>query len=250
MLNQINSVLKSKNWHSNQRLRMFILLCISTLFNFALLGYRMYHLEFNYTQIDAVKNIDMLKGTTSFLFLVWNLFLAWIPYWIAISMGSIHRQFSSWLLTGTCLIGWLLFFPNAPYILTDFLHLRSRAPIPQWYDLMLIASFAWTGLILGLLSLYEVQRFLKDQIGNRLAWVIAICCIFLCGFGIYVGRFLRWNSWDVFTRPIDLITQLVEVVSRPDIYGNTVGISLVLGVFLLLAYLKMVLLIDAKVILR
>jgi len=106
--------------------------------------------------------------------------------------------------------------------------------------MMLIASFAWTGLMLGLLSLYEVQLFFKKQLGNFTAWSISIVSIFLCGFGIYIGRFLRWNSWDIVTNPVSLLSQLWDVISNPSVYGNTVGISVILGTFLLLAYLKMV----------
>ncbi len=232
---------KKKNlFRDDQQMRLFIILCLSTLFNFALLGVRMYHLEFNYSEISSVDDIKALRGTTGFLFLVWNLFLAWIPYWIALSLEPAYRQYGSKIIAGCLLFTWLLFFPNAPYILTDLLHLRSRAPIPKWYDLMLIASFAWTGLMLGLLSLHEIHLFLKKQIGKRWAWTLAVVSIFLCGFGIYVGRFLRWNSWDIVTNPLQLITQLWEVITEPGMYGNTMGVSIVLAIFLLLAYLKMV----------
>ncbi len=234
-------VTKFKNlFRDDKQFRLFIILCLSTLFNFTLLGVRMHHLEFTYSDVNSVNDIKALRGTTGFLFLVWNLFLAWIPYWISISIGPAYKHYGSKIIIACLLVTWLLFFPNAPYILTDLLHLRSRAPIPKWYDMMLIASFAWTGLILGLLSLYEVQLFLKKQIGNILAWTISITSIFLCGFGIYVGRFLRWNSWDIITHPISLLSQVSDVILNPGIYGNTVGISIVLGMFLLLAYLKMV----------
>jgi len=234
-------ITKFKNlFRDDQQFRLFIILCLSTLFNVALLGMRMHHLGFDYKDIDSVQDIQALRGATGFLFLIWNLFLAWIPYWISITIGPVYKHYGSKIIVACLLMTWLLFFPNAPYILTDLLHLRSRAPIPVWFDMMLIASFAWTGLILGLLSLYEVQIFLRKQLGNFVAWSVSIVSIFLGGFGIYVGRFLRWNSWDIITHPISLFSQLWDVVSHPGVYGNTVGISVVLGTFLLLAYLKMV----------
>jgi uncharacterized membrane protein len=225
-----------------QQFHLFVLLCLSTAFNFALIGVRIYHLDLEYQQLNSVNDLRLLRGTTGFLFLIWNLLLAWVPYCISLVLERSSRRFNSGILTCLLLVSWLLFFPNAPYILTDFLHLRNRAPIPYWYDLMLLASFAWTGLILGLLSLYEVQLFLRKRIGNWLSWLSAVAAIFLCGFGIYLGRFLRWNSWDVLTQPTALAAELFDMICHPSSAGNELGIALVLSVFLLLAYLKMVLL--------
>jgi uncharacterized membrane protein len=241
MLNILKSLFRDE-----QQFHLFVLLCLSTAFNFALIGVRMYHLDLTYHQLNSVNDLRLLRGTTGFLFLIWNLFLAWVPYWISLVLERSSRRFKSSILTGFLLLSWLLFFPNAPYILTDFLHLRNRAPIPYWYDLMLLASFAWTGLILGLLSLYEVQLFLRKRVGNWLSWFVAVTAIFLCGFGIYLGRFLRWNSWDVLTKPTTLAVDLFDIICHPFTAGNELGIALVLSVFLLLAYLKMVLLMGSR----
>lgn len=239
MLSTIKSLFRD-----TQQVHLFILLCLSTAFGFALIGVRISHLGFNFNQINDVTNLDILRGTSSFLFLIWNLFLAWIPYWISLTLERSSKKFNSTVISGLLLISWLLFFPNAPYIITDLLHLRSRAPIPHWYDVMLFASFAWTGLMLGLLSLYEVQLFLRKRIGNTGSWFLTISAIFLCGFGIYLGRFLRWNSWDVITQPGSLFSELFEIITDPSAAESGLGITIVLSVFLLIAYLKMILLLG------
>lgn len=235
------TILKSL-FRDEQQFQLFGLMLVSTAFNFLLIGVRIYHLDINFQKIDSISDLKILRGTTGFLFLIWNLFLAWIPYCLSLTLEKSHRKFNSKILTGLLLASWLLFFPNAPYILTDLLHLRFRAPIPHWYDVMLLASFAWTGLILGLLSLYEVQLFFRKRMGKVISWVLVLAAIFLCGFGIYLGRFLRWNSWDVLTKPMFILEELFSLIIHPTAAGQEIGITLVLSVFLLLAYLQMVLL--------
>ncbi|MEO1514403.1 MAG: DUF1361 domain-containing protein [Bacteroidota bacterium] len=223
----------------SKRLRIFLILCLSTAFNFALIGGRLWYLGIDLTEIATTQDYYKLRGSTTFLFLVWNLFLAWIPYWIAISLESIHQWFGKGMLSFLALLAWLFFFPNAPYILTDLLHLRSRAPIPHWYDLMLIASCAWTGLMLGLLSLYEVQVFLRRRFSAGFSWVAVSLFIMACGYGIYLGRYLRWNSWDVLAQPLSLFHDIWQSFLDPVLFRHSMQVSLVLSGFLMLAYLMM-----------
>jgi len=178
------------------------------------------------------------------MFLIWNLFLAWIPYWISLSIEKITRLTGSRVIVGSMLICWLLFFPNAPYIVTDLLHLKSRSPIPKWYDMMVLVSFAWTGLMLGFLSLYEIQLFLKKRLHAKLVWVLTISAIILCAFGIYLGRFLRWNSWDAIINPTSLFQDIAVSFSNPMAYSNSFNITLVFSAFLFLAYLTLIALIG------
>ena len=92
----------------------------------------------------------------AYRFLDWNLFLAWIPLALALAALASSRH-GRGFLTFVLGILWLLFFPNAPYMLTDFIHLRQSPTTPLWYDGLMISSFAWTALLLGLVSLYLMQ---------------------------------------------------------------------------------------------
>lgn len=234
-----------KNLFRNEKqFRLFSLLFLSTCFCFALIATRMYYMGFSISEVQSTDDIASLRGTTTFLFLVWNLFLAWIPYWIALSIDVFHQKFNSKILTGIVLSSWLFFLPNAPYIVTDLLHLRWRQPIPMWYDMMLIVSFAWTGLMLGFFSLHEIQLFLKKRVNNIIAWIFIIFAISLTGFGIFLGRFLRWNTWDILTNPISLFHDIGITLLYPFAQDSSFGIAIVSSVFLLLGYLTLNTLVD------
>lgn len=227
MINEINI-----DFSNQQRLRIFLLLTASTLFSFSLFTYRLEYVDFDYSKIQNVQDICFYRGSSTFFFLNWNLFLAWIPYLIALSLPFLFRKFNSKIIIAGALLCWLLFFPNAPYIVTDFLHLRKRAGIPLWYDMMLFMSFAWTGLILGYISLLEVQIFLRNFFSKTMVNVASIIALLLGGFGIYLGRFQRWNSWDIVTQPLSLFADILNILAQP----HTLGLAIVLSAFLLLGY--------------
>ena len=229
-----------KLFRDQRQYRLFIVLCLATLFNFSMIGVRIYHLNMSLPDVATTQDLSRLRGTTTFLFLVWNLFLAWIPYWVALAIGPMHESNKSKIFSTLLFFTWLFFFPNAPYILTDLLHLKSRSPIPHWYDLMLIASFAWTGLMLGLLSLYEIHLFLRKKMGNFRSWAVVILCIALCGYGVYLGRYLRWNTWDLIAQPLELSKDIIYTLRHPFMHMDTLGIAIIIAVFMLLAYLTIV----------
>jgi uncharacterized membrane protein len=168
-------------------------------------------------------------------FLLWNLFLAWIPFiistYIVLRQDKIARPLF-WLLT----VMWLLFFPNAPYILTDIFHLKQRIPVPLWFDLILVLSYAWTGLLLGLLSLMDLHKIITQRAGIVTGWLFAFISIGLGSFGIYLGRYQRWNSWDVFTNPFSLASDIAHKVIHPFTNPRLFGITIFFTVFLMLVY--------------
>jgi uncharacterized membrane protein len=146
-------------------------------------------------------------GTTAYLFFFWNLFLAWVPVGAALLFyGLAARQSRAWPLLLAAAAVWFLFFPNAPYIVTDFVHLRERPPVPYWYDIVAVMAFAQTGLFLGYLSLYLMQEVVRAWIGRWAGWLFALAMLGLSGFGVYLGRFLRWNSWDALVDPIGIMS--------------------------------------------
>jgi uncharacterized membrane protein len=136
------------------------------------------------------------------LYLPWNLLLAWVP-WIATTLLDRWDQ-SAQIQKGkrlTAMAVWFFFFPNAPYILTDLVHLGPKYYGHYWVDMLLILLVAFTGLLLGFLSLQSMQQRVARRFHWPAAWLFVMAMSLLSGMGIYAGRFLRWNSWDVVARP-------------------------------------------------
>lgn len=175
------------------------------------------------------------SGRKSFFFLSWNLLLAMVPLVFssaALALASIGMR----RLALLALVPWLLFLPNAPYILTDLLHLKARAPIPLWYDMVMILAFALTGLLLGYFSLMQAERVLLRSFKRPVVFLINGAVLFLCGFGIYLGRFLRWNSWEIVTRPRSFAEVISDRVLDPTAHPQTWAVTLLLGGLLTITY--------------
>jgi uncharacterized membrane protein len=173
----------------------------------------------------------------TFVFLVWNIFLAVIPYAVSTLLVLYHEKIKNrWLLAIHFLL-WLCFFPNAPYILTDLFHLKQRSGVPYWYDLALILFFAWNGLMLGYASLLDIQSVLTRHFNRLVGWIVAIGSLVLGSFGIYLGRYLRWNSWDVLSSPKGLLHDIAVRVLDPMAHQQTYGVTLIFSAFLVLGYL-------------
>jgi uncharacterized membrane protein len=171
-------------------------------------------------------------------FLVWNLFLAWIPYACSLLMAFLHRflPVRPWLYAAIGIV-WLLFFPNAPYILTDFVHLQKMTPFAWWYDLMLVQSFSWSGVFLGVISLYIVQAFVRERIGAVACRIFVGIIIGLTGLGIYLGRYVRLNSWDFFLHPRGVIRNALAPFMDPVNHQQALYVMVLYSSFLLVCYL-------------
>lgn len=159
----------------------------------------------------------LYAGYLSHYGLAWNLLLAWMPMMSALIVYNLSktRRRAAWLLILPCLAFWLLFFPNAPYILTDILHLRQRPGVPLWYDLILLIAFAWTGTFLGLVSLYLMQGLVQRRAGARTGWLFTFGVLAAGGFGVYLGRFPRYNSWDALLNPATLAYDVLFHIRHP-----------------------------------
>jgi uncharacterized membrane protein len=172
-------------------------------------------------------------GDAYYRFLVWNLILAWVPLVLAVvAYGRARRRLD--LTLALPLVPWLLFFPNAPYLLTDFIHLGA-GPAPLWYDALMLSAFAWTGLLLGFASLYLVQLILRRAFGPVAAWLGVLLALSLGSIGVYVGRFIGFNSWDALLHPI----RVAEVVNDQlaTVPTRTAAALLALVAFLSVGYL-------------
>ena len=180
------------------------------------------------------------SGATTYIGLPWNLFLAWIPYVASLWAVRLHNAWPGrwWLLLIPGAL-WLAFFPNAPYILTDFWHLSHRPPVPVWFDLGLLSLFALTGLFLGILSLRAMQRLVEHYLGWLLGWAFVLASLGLCGLGIYLGRFLRWNSWDLVLNPRGVLADVVVRLANPLDHAQTYGVTLLFGAILFVCYLTL-----------
>lgn len=192
-------------------------------------------------------------GTPRYFFFAWNLFLAWQPYLAALAAAALaprgERDRQSglasawsglrWIGVALCGLLWLLFLPNALYIMTDFVHLPGMDFV-WWYEVGLLLAFAWAGCILGVASLHIMQGLVRVRAGVVASWAFVLASGALCGLGIYLGRFLRWNSWEVFTSPRSLARELLAVLSDPLNYPRLIGVSGLFACFLLLGYLTLV----------
>ena len=184
----------------------------------------------------------LMTGQLTYIFLAWNLFLAWIPFALSQKLISVKNRWKILFLTGL----WLLFLPNAPYIITDFLHLKQRLPVPYWYDILLLFSAALNGLLLGLVSLFTVEKFLANRYGNKISGIIILCSFFLCAFGIYMGRYLRWNSWDIIVNPGEVGADILERVFNPFAHFGTWSVTFLFGSFFYVMYYSVKNFIDHK----
>jgi uncharacterized membrane protein len=176
-------------------------------------------------------------GTTAYLFFFWNLFLAWVPLGAALTFyGLAARRSRHWPFALVAAAIWFLFFPNAPYIVTDIVHLRVMPPVPYWYDIICVMAFAQTGLFLGYLSLYLMQEVIRAWMGRWVGWLFALTMLGLSAFGVYLGRFLRWNSWDALANPIVTLRDVARV-ANPWNDVRPLAFSMTFFAFALVCYL-------------
>tara|TARA_R110002051_G_scaffold101623_5_gene172463 strand:- start:1314 stop:1991 length:678 start_codon:yes stop_codon:yes gene_type:complete len=152
-----------------------------------------------------------MKITNShfYIFLIWNLFLAGIPYIISQTIKNHVLLQSSKVYRYFGLITWIIFLPNSPYIITDLIHLENGNSNLVWFDLFLVFVFAVNGLLLGLLSMLDMFQIISFRYSKKVACITMIKASFLAGYGIYLGRFLRFNSWDIMIQPKSLFNQMI-----------------------------------------
>lgn len=175
-------------------------------------------------------------GTPGYLFLFWNLFLASIPLIVTWNLNTLKNRpvsnWKFWLFTGI----WLLFLPNAPYLVTDLLHLSYSSHRLIWFDTIVIFSFALTGLIFTLISLQMMSDILRRKFGKNIERILISISIFASGFGVYLGRYQRFNSWDIIHRPGNLFLEVADRFVHPFDHPRTWAMTIIVGVFLHILY--------------
>lgn len=180
-----------------------------------------------------------VSGVPCFRFLLWNLFLAGLPAAFSAGLKRAHDTRAPWWVCAAWFGAWLLFLPNAPYIVTDFIHAYPRPEAPHWFDVALFASFACTGLLFAFASVAEVQGVVRSRLGAWPSWLVANGALLLSGFGIYLGRMQRWNSWDTLAEPGRLLATIAARVLDPGAHPRTLAVTIVYGVTLCVGYLAL-----------
>src|SRR3989344_4120522 len=176
----------------------------------------------------------IIWGKFSFVFILWNIFLAFTPFIISSILLLLSKE--NKLGKAVFIIGlflWLIFIPNAPYIITDFIHLGTTRSIPVIYDILLLFSSASVGLILGFYSLFHIEQIFRNKYSKRKTSILIVIVTILMSFGIYIGRFLRFNSWDIFTNHTSLVNNIWKIISQSAVH---LEVYLYTGLFFLFLY--------------
>ena len=164
-------------------------------------------------------------------FLIWNLALAWIPLLFAAGFAALRR--SLWHLP--LMLGWLAFLPNSVYLVTDLSHLGDGVDL--WRHVLQYGFAAWTGIMLGVVSLRLIHARTERDYGVVFGWMVVVVSIGLCGIGVVIGRFQRWNSWDLVTQPKSVLATTLEWMRSPFAHHQSTGVALAVAAFFGLAYL-------------
>lgn len=175
-------------------------------------------------------------GSSGYIFLPWNLFLAFVPYgitwWMTRNVSIMENKIKFFI----ALAAWLLFIPNSFYIITDLVHFTHIRTAPKWFDLLLIFSFAWNGILCGIISLRRVETIMALLRGKQFSVFIVFAVMWLCAFGVYIGRFLRYNSWDIITDPFSLGGEILDMIIHPFANEYAWGMTICYSVFMTIIY--------------
>ncbi len=153
-----------------------------------------------------------LFNSSSLKYILWNIFLAFIPFIISYTLLSLLKNNRlSKIIFIVGIIFWILFIPNAPYLVTDIIHIGEIRAVPVLYDAILLFNSALIGLLFGVYSISHIEQILRIKYSQKIASLVIFVTIFFISFGIYIGRFLRFNSWDIFENPISFIRAIGEI---------------------------------------
>jgi uncharacterized membrane protein len=171
-----------------------------------------------------------LTHSFHFLFLIWNLLLAVIPFAITSYLVSVPNLNKIGFVLSFGM--WLLFLPNAPYIVTDLIHLRLNKGTFLWLDVLLISSFAFNGLLLFYSSINDMKSHFKHYLNKTVTNYTITIILFLSSFGVFLGRFLRYNSWEILSKPKYLFIDVLNIVLNPFTNKEAWLFTILFGTFL------------------
>jgi uncharacterized membrane protein len=216
MLNKLDSIFTRHKY----KIGVFILLSLASLICLTLLEARI-----------------LYSNSSRYNNLFWNLFLAWIPFLMAYLayMLSWRRLWVYFVIPAFAFM-WLIFFPNAPYILTDLQHLsQTPSSAPVWYDVIMLVWFSWTGMLLGIVSLSLMQEIIRREFSRLLGWAFVLFVAGLSSAGVYIGRFIRLNSWDILQAPAATADNVWAWLADPSL--KSIGFISLYTLFFIFIYL-------------
>lgn len=168
----------------------------------------------------GLRSVESL--TDRYWFLLWNLALAWLPLalaWLLVRWLK-SSPWLSWQNLGLTVL-WLGFLPNSFYLISDLVHLHATGEVSLLYDIVMFVSFIFNGLAAGFMSIFLVHRELVKRIVGEWAHLVVGLVLFACSFAIYLGRSLRWNTWDVLINPAGLLFDVSDRVVNPGLHPQT-----------------------------
>jgi uncharacterized membrane protein len=181
----------------------------------------------------------VITNTLVFIFLPWNLFLAAVPFLITTGLFKYRSITNKRWKMGFLLVAWILFLPNSFYIITDLFHLKPREESSRWFDLTLIFSFAWNGFLMGILSVRQMEKVVASRFSLQNTLLFVFPVMWLIAIGVYIGRFLRFNSWDIISNPFELLQEIGYMMIHPLQHFSTWGMIACFAAFMTIAYLSM-----------
>ncbi|MFA6515120.1 MAG: DUF1361 domain-containing protein [Candidatus Paceibacterota bacterium] len=191
--------------------------------------------------LSVVLNIlrILIWNKVSFVYILWNIFLALLPFIISsllLRANNIKKLNQTIFLIGG--IFWLILIPNSPYIITDLIHIGEVRAVPALYDSFLLFSSAWVGLLLGMYSINHMEQILITKYSKKMTSIVLVFVILFTSFGMYLGRFLRFNSWDVFAKPISFLNGIREIFTSNHNLTEALLYTILFFFFILISYLS------------
>lgn len=168
----------------------------------------------------------------------WNLFLSWIPLIIAFFADNFTKRFGKIPVVLILLsVVWLAFFPNAPYMITDLAHLTVDYERDlTWHDVIMLFFYAEVSLFNGLVSLYWIHRSWRRVFDRVTSNTFLLASLPLAGFGVYLGRVRRMNSWDIIHDPKIILKNLIESAMDRTALVFSMEIGMLLGILYLVLW--------------
>ncbi|HVC36731.1 MAG TPA: DUF1361 domain-containing protein [Candidatus Dormibacteraeota bacterium] len=165
----------------------------------------------------------VVNRNLAYSYLPWNLILAWLPFLFSLRLTQVLRTklWSSWEALAWSGL-WLVFVPNSFYMISDFIHLKEVPVANVLFAAVLFSSFIYTAVLLGLSSLFLVHQSLNKRLLPKLSAGIISGVLLLCSIAVYIGRDLRWNSWDVVVNPVGLLFDLSDRLLHPNAYPQMI----------------------------
>ncbi len=174
-----------------------------------------------------------------FIYIIWNIFLAFIPFLItSVLILYINKENIVKPIFIISFIIWILFLPNAPYVVTDLIHLGNFRKVPMMYDIFLLFSSAGVSLLMGLYSLFHMEKMLLLKFSKKITNIMIAFIILIASFGIYLGRFLRFNSWDFFISHKLLLSSVWDTFTLSNNNTNVFTYTLLFFFFIYMSYLS------------